>query len=312
VPGVLHQGILRILRDDPWLAFDLLGIERPVDGTPMDRRGELDRDSKRPGHIDPVFPDVVLVYRDPENPRLGIVICGEAQLKADREKYKRVVLYLGLLVDEYDLRVEAAFVSFSRAFTASVATWAHRRPPVFALVLHCDNVPCMTLEQALQRPTAAVLAGALHGYRGNLDAARIAIVAIRDLPKRQRDNYTRTIMAALPKRLHTQLKKELPVRQRDELLEIEMQSGTYHLGLRAGRKEGLARGLERGRKAGLEQARRTLINLILTVLDARDVAVDRKSKARIRRAAFPTLERWASAVRDVTQVSELFDLEDTP
>jgi hypothetical protein len=160
-------------------------------------------------------------------------------LKADPEKYKRVVLYLGLLVDEYDLRVEAAFVSFSRAFTASVATWGHRRPPVFALVLHCDNVPCMTLEQALQRPTAAVLAGALHGYRGNLDAARIAIIAIRDLPKRQRDNYTRTIMAAVPKRLHTQLKKELPVRQQDELLEIEMQSGTYHLGLRAGRKEGL-------------------------------------------------------------------------
>jgi flagellar biosynthesis/type III secretory pathway protein FliH len=174
----------------------------------------------------------------------------------------------------------------------------------------------MTLEQALQRPTAAVLAGALHGYRGNLDAARIAIIAIRNLPKRQRDNYTRTILAAVPKRLHTQLKKELPVRQQDELLEIEMQSGTYHLGLRAGRKEGLARGLERGlergRKAGLEQARRTLINLILTVLEARDVAVDRTSKARIRRAAFPTLERWASAVRGVTQVSELFDLEDNP
>jgi hypothetical protein len=52
--------------------------------------------------------------------------------------------------------------------------------------------------------------------------------------------------------------------------------------------------------------------LILTVLEARDVAVDRKSKARIRRAAFPTLERWASAVRDVTQVPELFDLEDNP
>jgi hypothetical protein len=49
-----------------------------------------------------------------------------------------------------------------------------------------------------------------------------------------------------------------------------------------------------------------------TVLEVRDVPVDRESKARIRRAAFPTLERWASAVREVTQVSELFDLEDTP
>jgi hypothetical protein len=308
VPGVLHQGILRILRDDPWLVFDLLGIARPVDGTPVDRRTELDRDSKRPGQIDPVYPDVVLVYSDPENPRRGIVICGEAQMKPDPHKYKRVVVYVALLVEEYDLPVEAAFISFSHAFTVSVATWAHRKPPVLALVLHCDNVPLMTLEQARQRPTAAVLAGALHGFRGNLEAARIAIAAIRDVPKRRREIYTRTILAAVPERLQKKLKKELPVAQRDELWEIEKQSGTYKLGLRAGRRAGRKEGLEKG----LEKSRRSLINLILTVLEVRGIAVDRKSKAHIRRAAFPTLERWASAVREVTRVSELLDLQDPP
>jgi flagellar biosynthesis/type III secretory pathway protein FliH len=157
-----------------------------------------------------------------------------------------------------------------------------------------------------------VLAGALHGFRGNLDAARVAIAAIRGLPKRQREIYTRTILAALPERLHNQLEKELPVSQQDPLWEIEMQDGSYQKGLRAGRKEGLERGLERGSERGLERGRRAMINLILTVLEVRGVAVDRKSKARIRGAAFPTLERWASAVREVTGVSELFDLEDTP
>ena len=37
MPGVLHQGILWLFEDDPWLAFDVLGLPRPVDGTPIDR-----------------------------------------------------------------------------------------------------------------------------------------------------------------------------------------------------------------------------------------------------------------------------------
>jgi hypothetical protein len=302
VPGVLHQGILSLLKDDPWLPFDLLGTERPVDGTPIDRRTELDHDGKRPGQIDPRFPDLVMVYRDPLDPRRGIVICFEAQKKNDRSKYARTVLYQALLLDEHGLPIWVVFVSFSRAFSVSARSWSTRRPPVDVTLLDVDSVPCMTLEQARLRPTAAVLAGALHGFRGNIDAARIAIAVIRDLPKRQRDSYTRTLLAALPEPHRTTLTQELPVEQRDELWEIERRSGTYQLGLRTGREQGLERGREQGRRA-------TLVELILAMLDVRGIPVDSASKARIKKATLPTLERWSSASREVARVSELFDLE---
>jgi hypothetical protein len=302
VPGVLHQGILSILKDDPWLGFDLLGTKRPVDGTPIDRRTELDHDGKRPGQIDPRFPDLVMVYRDPLDRNRGIVICFEAQKKNDRTKYARTVLYQALLLDEHGLPIWVVFVSFSRAFSVAARTWSTKRPPVEVALLDVDSVPCMTLEQARLRPTAAVLAGALHGFRGNIDAARIAMTAIQDLPERQRDRYTRTLLAALPVRHRKTLTQELPVEQRDELWEIERRSGTYRLGLRNGRKQGREQGREQGR-------RETRVELILAMLEVRGVPVDSASKTRIEKAALPTLERWSSASREVSRVSELFELE---
>jgi hypothetical protein len=306
VPGVLHQGILSLLKDDPWLGFDVPGIERPVDGTPIDRRTELDHDGKRVGQIDPRFPDLVMVYRDPIDKNRGAVLCFEAQRKNDPGKYARTVMYIALLLDEHGLPIWVIFVSFSRAFSAAARSWSSRRPPVEAIVLDVDNVPCMTLEQARQRPTAAVLAGALHGYTGNVEAVRIAMAAIQDLPKRQRERYTRTLLAALPEKHRTTLTQELPVQQRDELWEIEQQSGTYRLGLRTGREQGLEQGLEQGREQG---RRATLAELILAMLEVRGIPVDPDSKARIENAALPTLERWASASREVTRVSGLFELE---
>ena len=68
MPGTLHQGILALFEDDPWLAFDLLGIERPVSGTPIDRRAEVERDAKKPWRVNPRLPDLVLVHRPASTP----------------------------------------------------------------------------------------------------------------------------------------------------------------------------------------------------------------------------------------------------
>jgi hypothetical protein len=239
-----------------------------------------------------------MVYRDPLDSKRGFVICFEAQKRNDPGKYARTVMYQALLLDEHGLPIWVVFVSFSRAFSRSARSWAARRPPVNVNVLDVESVPCMTLEQARQRPTAAVLAGALHGFRGNIDAVRIAIAAIQDLPKRQRDRYIRTLLAALPEQHRTTLTQELPMEHRDELWEIEQRSGTYRLGLRTG----LEQGLEQGRRA-------TLVELILAMLDVRGISVDPASKTRIESATLPTLERWAPASREVTRVSELFELE---
>jgi hypothetical protein len=51
------------------------------------------------------------------------------------------------------------------------------------------------------------------------------------------------------------------------------------------------------------------VELILAVLEVRGIAVDAASRARIRaEPALPTLERWAIAAREITQISQLFEL----
>jgi hypothetical protein len=301
VPGVLHQGVLSLFKDDPCLALASLGLECPVVGPPLDRSNELDIDAKQPWQVNPIYPDLVLVLRDPDHPDRDIVLCIEIQRKSDPKKRYRLVGYHGMLVSKYQRRVLVVVVSYSRAFSRLVRSWAHSDPKIAALVLDADCVPLMTLEQARARPTAAVLAATLHGARGNIEMARIAIAAIQSLPEHQQASYTATILAALPLRQRNVLLEELPVTQRNELWEIEKRSGTYRLGLSTGRKE--------GRKEGRDEARQIVADLILTMLEDRAVEVDPASAARIRaEKVLPRLRRWAIAARNVTRVAELLKI----
>jgi hypothetical protein len=203
---------------------------------------------------------------------------------------------------EHKLDVEVVVVSFSRAFSRLVRSWAHSSPKIEALVLDADNVFPMTLEQARERPTAAVLSAALHGVRGKIEMAKIAVAAILELPEQKRDRYANTILAALPVKQRAIVRKELPVKQRDELWEIEKRSGTYHEGRKEGRKEGRAEGRQK-------EAIRRQRELILTILELRGVKVDTASQSRIKSEKQPsTLERWVAAAREVERVAELFDL----
>ena len=302
MPGTLHQGLLSLFRDAPWLAFDLLGIQRPVDGTPIDRRAEIDRDAEQLQKIKSRYPDLVLVYRDPEDRARGIVICVEAQSKLNRKKRWRIPSYHGSLADDHELETWVALVSFSRGFSAAIREWSSGPPPrIDALLLDVDSVPVFeTLEQAMAWPTAAVLVATLHGCRRNLDAARMAIVACRGLPDEQRQRYNATVLAALPKSLRHQLMGEMSVDERDELMDIERRSGTYFVGHEAGLAKGIEQGIEQGR-------RMTLVELILAIFEVRGVEVDPEAEAKVRACeSLPTLQRWARAARSATQMAQLF------
>jgi hypothetical protein len=84
VPGALHQGILSLLCDDPWLAFDRHGREHPVDGTPIDRRADFDHETDDPEKTKMRYADGVLVVRDPHVPSRGVVLDIEVQRKRSK------------------------------------------------------------------------------------------------------------------------------------------------------------------------------------------------------------------------------------
>lgn len=290
MPGILHQGILSLFCDDPWLGFDLLGIPRPVDGTPVDVRSEIDKSSQDGQSITQRYPDRTLVWRDPDDEQRGIVILVEAQGKIAREKRWRLPFYQAAAADEHELDAWMYVVSFSPAYSAAIQCWSEG--------LDVNSVkPMASIERARAWSTAAVLAGALHGHAGSIDAARMAIAACEGLPERVRRRYIATILAAARKPMREILKGEVKMEEYDDpLWDIEKTSGTYLYGLETGRAEGRAEGTS------------ALIDMLLALLEIRGLRVDAASRARILACdSLEILRRWAQAAREVTDVRALFD-----
>jgi hypothetical protein len=311
VPGVLHQGILSLLCDDPWLAFDLHGRERPVDGIPIDRRADLDHETDDPDKLEMRYVDVVLVVRDPVHRNRGVVLDVEVQRKRTKNKRWRISGYLGRLEDTHELPAVLVLASFSLAFSREARSWAASPGTSFdMLLLDIETVPIpATIESALVRPTATVLAAALHGCRGNLDAVRMGIAACQDLPERQKRGYIATMLAAVPKRLRPALMKGMNVEQENELWDIERRGMSYSLGHEHGRNEGLERGRNEGLERGRNEARRAaLVEMIFTVLDVRGIPIDANTRAQIRECeSLATLQDWARRAREVSSAHELFE-----
>ncbi|NVB36723.1 hypothetical protein G6O69_02690 [Pseudenhygromyxa sp. WMMC2535] len=311
--GILHQGILQLFRDEPWLAFDLQGIPRPVDGQPIDRRAEVevplegDKMVVRQG-----FPDLVMVCLGPDGRASpsrpdGAVLSIEAQKARDWRLRWRLPFFQAVLARDHELPCWVIVVSFSDEMSADLRAWAHGPPPrVEAIVLDVHTVAGIhDPEQARKHPQAAVLAAALHGSRGDLKAAEAGLLATRELPEAKRRAYTMTILAAVPRAERSKLMELIPKEEHDPLWEIEMNSGTFHLGLEQGLEKGLERGLEKGREQG-QQA--VLTEMILALLEVRGVEVDAASEARIRgESSLTRLRAWAAAARKIPRVEVLFE-----
>lgn len=299
--STLHQGILALFQDDPWLAFDILGIARPTDGRPIPRRAEVERDGKKPWTVRQGYPDLVMIHRYPKKKRKkkrrGAVITIEAQTVPDHDKRWMIPVYQTHLAEEHRLPTWSVVVSLSAEVSRALRAWRVGDPPIVdVLLLDVDTVSKSWLDQSARRPMAAVLAGILHGYAGDFEAARRGFHVTRKMSKRRGRRHGMTILAALPKHQRDQLLKEVPVEERSEWIEVERRSGTYHYG----HEEGLEKGREEGRL--------TLLDLIFDLLTARGVRVDAGSQAQIRDCRdLALLRRWARRAADATSVAELFE-----
>ena len=326
--GTLHQGILWLFEDDPWLAFDLRGIPRPVDGTPVDRRADVERDDPQMFKIHPYIPDLVFVYRDPVDPKIGIVISVEAQWKPVHRQRFRIPVCQAILADKHQLDTWPVVVAFSQKTADLVRSWATGGPPrVDALVIAADNVPRVTsIEQARVRPAMAALCAALHGCNGDLESVRVACVVFRELPEPLRRRYRLTVLSALPEAEFELIRREqhdmdIDIDERYPLWEIEEKSGLFQYfrrrahddGRTEGREEGRTEGREEGRTEGREEGllagrKSGLVEMIFALLEIRRIESDPVSAARIRECGdLSELELWARRAREVNAMVELFN-----
>jgi hypothetical protein len=314
MPGTLHQGLLALFQEDPWLAFDVLGIARPVDGIPIDRRAEVEREGKQEYTVYQGFPDLVLVHRDANKRRRGrrrgIVITVEAQKAYNRDKRWMIPVYQSHLAEEHRLDTWAVVISLHEQMSRSLRAWSRGAPPkVDVLLLDVLSVSKSAwLADPARRPMAAVLAGALHGYAGDFDAARRAFHFTRTMTGKRRRRHGMTILAALPKPQRDKLMEELPMQEQHDWMDVERRSGTYQFGVEEGLQRGLEEGREEGREEGLEEGRTALLELIFELLAERGVTVDSNSETQIRSCEdLTTLQRWVRRAVHATSIDELLE-----
>lgn len=295
MPGVLHQGILDLLCDDPWLPFDILGRDRPGSGPVRDRRAEVEGLPDAPKRVQIGLPDLVLTSEaNADTP--GVVLCVEAQGRRDDSKRYAIPFYHGALAHRHQRPTWVIVVSFSRAMSRALDRWSCGPPPrVDAVLLDAATVPVPYAPVACARPSAAVLAASLHGCRGDIEAARAGIHACQSLPPKLRLRYIRTILAAVSEPLRKRLEMEIPV-ENNPLWEIERRSSPYVYG----RREGLEQGLEQGRREGRRE-------VLLSVLEARGLDIDPHTRARIESCDdLDTLRTWARRAALARSVDDLW------
>ncbi|HVH98685.1 MAG TPA: hypothetical protein VM869_08245 [Enhygromyxa sp.] len=183
-------------------------------------------------------------------------------------------------------------VSLDPRMSRALRAWRHGDPPVVdVLLLDVESVAKSWLDAGARNPMAVVLAGALHGYAGDLDAARRAFHFTQTLPAKQRRRHGMTILSALSEEQRELLIGELPVQDQHDWMDVERRSGTYHFGVKEGR--------EQGRED-------TLREVLLDLLAERGLKVSAKAKAKIRKCKdLPTLKRWVREAVHATSVAEL-------
>ncbi|MCA9700655.1 MAG: hypothetical protein KC431_24220 [Myxococcales bacterium] len=295
MPSSLHQGVARLLSDDPRIAYELLlrrvfAVDLPDLVAVETRPGVLDRFAPCFGDTRELRPDGVLLakYADIHGD-IGLII--EVQKKVDPVKRFRLWVYWALVAEELAAETYILLISLSDA----VSRWAQsicRTNHGLLLVLDRQNMPVVTdPEIGRHHPAWITLSAVIHGSAGNLAPLSVALPIILELPDERRWRYASYILAAIPERERNIIMGALKM-QRYELSDIERRSIAFHDGLEEGREEG---------------RRGTLVEMVLALLEVRAVPLAASDRQRITAATLEQLERWRELARSVGHAEALFE-----
>jgi hypothetical protein len=292
--SLLHEGVIKLVRDHPAFAADLLGdvLELKL---PHFRRAQLVDVTLT--ELAPVEyrADAVVVFTR-KRPVFGVII--EAQLRPDRAKRLTWPLYAVAA----RAREQCPFVVLVVTPSAATARWAARAIDLGggnlyrSLVVGPDGIPKVTdPARARREPQLAVLSVMAHGRGQVKTAAAIGAVAARAIlrfPEDKRLLYSLLIESNLSEAARKA---------------IEMQPGldkffsaAQRKNFERGRAEGKAEGKTEGRVEGKAEA-------LLRILKQRGLAPSANQQRRIIECADPaTLERWLDRSLAVASLEELF------
>nr|WP_255216114.1 hypothetical protein [Pseudenhygromyxa sp. WMMC2535] len=293
----MHQGVARILIDEPDLGFRILrevfGVELPDLRALRDRHAVIDRFTPCFGDAHELRPDGILSGDHPSDPHGGVGIVIEAQRRPDRQKGARLWVYWALVAEQLGYVTALLVVALS----AEVSRWAkglgeHRLSPHEALlVLDQENMPVVTEIEEPERPGWAVLSALVHAAHGNLEPFAVAFEAALRLEDERRGRYASYLLAAVDEDAREVILGAMKM-QTNEISDIERRSVAFH--------DGLREGLSKGKAEVLQQ-------LVLTIFELRGLDVADEVHARISScSSLVQLERWRDRAKSVDEAASIF------
>ncbi len=266
-----HEAPVALVKNDPaviaWLLTNVFGIAVPA----------FDHASARPGDLQVLTPrtyhaDATVLLTAADEPVYAVVV--EVQRARDPDKAYRWKQYLAEV--EVTVRVTTSLVvhcadpdvaRYYRRWAARDGGSLHLRP----LIVTPDDLPLVVdAELAVRYPSLTVLSILMHSRRSDVDQAFAGLAeALRAIGPSQAVFYNDIVLAGLPPDSRARWRAFMTSTLGSRFFSEEFQQAEAK-----GRVEGEAKGRVEGEARGLADA-------VLTLLDARGVAVSQAVRDRI-------------------------------
>jgi hypothetical protein len=314
MPGLKHQSIVQILRDQPQLLVMFLG-----------RSG-----FQLPSGAFPVIADSDLSHRGPRilkelrSEKVAVVV----EVQTSRPNHERKLTwpcYVTSAREVHDCKAYLLVVAAGRdALTGSERVIEIGQPGF-------DLLPFVTGRDRMPPPGGRFFGPELtmlHILTGTLDlsiheARMFALVSIAEAQPDRYRRYVHLIRIFTPRHARQELEQLMEDLFKDTFIDRFLEEGRQlgiERGMQQGMERGMQQGMERGKQLGMEQGKQlgveqgkqlgradSAARVLLTILTARGIAIADQLRTRIAECTDPDLlERWATRAATSTTIDEVF------
>jgi hypothetical protein len=312
MPGLKHQSIVQILRDEPQLVTMFLGrsgFRLPTGAMPVVVDSDLSH--RDPGMLKELLSDGVFLYKGMEE-NVAVVV----EVQTTRPKHKHQLAwpcYVTSARAVYDCKAYMLVVATSRDARTGSERSIEVGQPGFTFL------PFVSGHGHLPPPGGPFFGPELtmlHVLTGTLDlsvheARMFALASIREAPPDRYRRYVHLIRIFTPRPARKELEQLMEDLFKDPFIDRFLEEGKQ-LGIERGMEQGMQQGMEQGMQQGMEQGKRlgradSAARVLLTILAARGIAIADQVRARIAECADPDLlERWATRAATSSTIDEVF------
>jgi len=300
VPGLKHQSIVQILRDEPQLVTMFLGrsgFRLPSGAMPVIVDSDLSH--RDPGMLKELLSDSVFLYKAMEE-NVAVVV----EVQTSRPKHEHQLAwpcYVTSARAVYDCKAYMLVLAASRGARTGSERAIEIGQPGFTFL------PFVSGHGHLPPPGGPFFGPELtmlHVLTGTLDlsvheARMFALASIRAAPPDRYRRYVHLIRIFTPRHARHELEQLMEDLFKDPFIDRFLEEGKQ-LGIERGMEQGMQQGKRIGRA---ESAARVLV----TILAARGIAIADQVRARITECTDPDLlERWATRAATCSTIDEVF------